>query len=202
MNILAVGAHPDDIDLGCFGVLARHHKKKDKIFGIVLTNGELADDPKIRIQESKKSAKLINMKLIFGGFPDGDLLENSKLVAFIDNIIKKYKINIIYTQSIYDRHQDHIATAKASISSSRNVDEAYSYETPSVLTPFNPQLYIDITNVFKTKLSAIRNHKSQKNKKFMRDSAIQGIAQFRGYQCGLHGKLCEAFEIIKIVKKS
>ena len=41
-----------------------------------------------------------------------------------------------------------------------------------------------------------------KNKKFMRDSAIQGIAQFRGYQCGLHGKLCEAFEIIKIVKES
>ena len=201
MNILAIGAHPDDIELGCFGVLTQHHKKKDKIFGLVLTNGELADDPKMRIQESKKSAKLINMKLIFASFPDGNLQENSKLVTFIDDVIKKFKINIMYTHSIYDKHQDHIATAKASISSSRNIDEAYSYETPSVLAPFNPQLYVDVTDVFRTKLTALRNHQSQKNKKFMRDSAIKGIAQFRGYQCGLHGKLCEGFEILRIIKK-
>ncbi len=200
MNILAIGSHPDDIELGCFGVLALHHKKKDKIFGIVLTNGELSDDPKIRLQETKKSAKLINMKLIFGGFPDGNLQENSELVTFIDDVIKKFKINIMYTHSIYDKHQDHIATAKASISSSRNIDEAYSYETPSVLAPFDPQLYVDVTDVFRTKLTALRNHKSQKNKKFMRDSAIEGMAKFRGYQCGLHGRLCEGFEILRIIR--
>ena len=201
MNILAIGAHPDDIEIGCFGVLARHHKKKDKIFGIILTNGELADDPKKRIQECKKSTKLINMNLIFGNFPDGNIQENAKLVSFIDDAIKKYKINKMYTHSIYDKHQDHIAVAKASIASSRKIDEAYSYETPSVLAPFNPQLYVDITDVFSTKLSALRNHQSQKNKRFMRGTAIEGIAQFRGYQCGLHGRLCEAFEILKIVKK-
>jgi len=201
MNILAIGAHPDDIEIGCFGVLAQHHKKKDKIFGIILTNGELADDPKKRIQECKKSTKLINMNLIFGNFPDGNIQENAKLVSFIDDAIKKYKINKMYTHSIYDRHQDHIAVAKASIASSRKIDEAYSYETPSVLAPFNPQLYVDITDVFSTKLSALRNHQSQKNKRFMRGTAIEGIAQFRGYQCGLHGRLCEAFEILKIVKK-
>jgi len=200
MNILAIGSHPDDIELGCFGVLAQHHKKKDKIFGIVLTNGELADDPKIRIQESKKSAKLINMKLILGGFPDGNLQESSELVTFIDDAIKKFKINVMYTNSIFDRHQDHIAAAKASIASARNVDEASSYETPSVLSPFNPQLYVDVTDVFRTKLTALRNHKSQKNKKFMRDSAIEGIAKFRGYQCGLHGRLCEGFEILRIIR--
>jgi len=201
MNILAIGAHPDDIEIGCFGVLALHHKKKDKIFGIILTNGELSDDPKKRIQECKKSTKLINMNLIFGNFPDGNLQENAKLVSFIDDAIKKYKINKMYTHSIYDKHQDHIAVAKASIASSRKIDEAYSYETPSVLAPFNPQLYVDITDVFSTKLSALRNHQSQKNKRFMRGSAIKGMAQFRGYQCGLHGRLCEAFEILKIVKK-
>lgn len=198
MNVLAIGAHPDDIELGCFGTLAAHRKKGDKIFGLILTQGELVGDPKKRLKETKDAANLIDMKLFFGNFQDGNLKEDSSLVSYLDEIIKNCKINIAYTHSPHDRHQDHRAVAQASISASRYLNELYSYESPSVVYPFNPQLFIDVTDTFKSKIKAIKVHKTQKSKTFMRIEAVEGLAKFRAYQAGRQKRLCEGFEVHKI----
>jgi len=195
-----VGAHPDDIELGCFGILAKHHLKGDKIFGTILTKGELSAKSVAREKETKNAAKLVGMKLFFGNFPDGNLQENSSLVSFLDDIIKKFKIDIIYTHTEHDRHQDHIAVAKASISASRNIKELYSYETPSVIYPFSPQLFVDITRTIQVKVNAIKKHKTQKKKIYMRIDAIKGLAKFRALQCRIPDRYCEAFEIHKVLK--
>jgi len=200
LNVLAVGAHPDDMELGCFGVLASHHLGGDNIFGVVVTNGALTSDPKKRLKESEDAAKLIEMKLFYGDFPDGSLKEDSVLVTFLDEIIAKCNVSIMYTHSAHDRHQDHRVVAKASLSASRNIKELHCYETPSVTYPFNPQLFIDVTETFNTKISAIKKHESQSEKTYMRVGAVEGLAKFRALQCGLHNRLCEAFEVQKILK--
>ena len=200
LNVLAVGAHPDDIELGCYGVMAKHNLKGDKIFGAIITNGELNSNPKIRDKETLEASQLINMNLFFGNFPDGNLQENSSLVSFLDDIIKKKKINIMYTHTQNDRHQDHICVAKASIAAGRNLDQLYSYETPSAVNGFHPQLFVDITNTINTKIKAIKKHKSQNSKTYMRVDATKGIAKFRAYQCGIPKKLCEAFEVHKVIQ--
>jgi len=200
LNILAVGAHPDDIELGCYGAIAKHYNSGDKIFGAIITNGELASSPKTREKESLEAAKLIDMNLTFGNFPDGNLQANSTLVSFLDNIIKKKKINIMYIHTEHDRHQDHIAVARAGISAARNLNQLYSYETPNVLSGFHPQLFVDITKTLQTKLNAIKKHKSQKGKVYMRIEAIKGIAKFRAYQCGLRKRYCESFEVHKVIQ--
>jgi len=202
LNILVVGAHPDDIELGCFGTLGIHYLAGDKIFGTMITNGELEGKPKIRQKETEKSAKLINMKIFFGNFPDGDVKENYELVTFLDDIIEKNKIDVMYTHTINDRHQDHRAIAKASISAARNVKELYSFESPSVIYPFNPQLFIDITSTFEIKTSALKIHKTQKRKPYTRIEAAEGIAKFRAYQSGIPNRLCEAFEVQKILRNN
>jgi len=202
LNILAVGAHPDDLELGCFGTLANHSKKGDKIFGVVLTNGELEGESSVRQEETKKACKLIDLKLFYGNFPDGNLKDDYILVSFLDDIIDKYDVSVMYTHTLHDRHQDHRKAANASISAGRNIKELYSYETPSVIYPYNPHLFVDVTETFKTKIEAINIHESQKQKNYMRAEAIEGLAKFRALQCGLHNKLCEAFEINKIVKNT
>ena len=200
MNILAVGAHPDDIELGCFGTLAKHYSNGDKIFGAIITNGELSSNPKIRYKETKEAANLLRMKLFFGDFPDGNLRADSALVSFLDKIIKTNKVTVMYTHSRHDRHQDHRVVAEASISAARYLKELYSYETPTVIFPFNPQLFVDVTNTFKIKTKAIKKHSSQLKKKYMRVSAVEGLAKFRAYQVGNQEGLCEGFEIHKILK--
>jgi len=200
LNVLAVGAHPDDVELGCFGTLANHSKKGDKVFIVVLTNGELEGEADIRQDETKKSCKLINAQLFYGNFPDGSLEDNSKLVSFLDEIIEKNNISVMYTHTLHDRHQDHRNAANACISAGRNIKELYSYESASVIYPYNPHRFVDVTDTFATKMEAIKIHITQKKKNYMRAEAVEGLAKFRSLQCGLHNKLCEAFEVIKIIK--
>ena len=200
MNILAVGAHPDDIEIGCFGTLSSHSKKNHKIFGAIITNGDLQGNPSFRKEESVQAAKLIDMKLFFGNFQDGNLKVNSSLISFLDKLIEENQIDVLYSHSTHDRHEDHTVVGRSCISASRNVKELYFYETPSVLYPFNPQLFVDVTEFFNTKISALKKHMTQKNKNYMRIEAIKGLAKFRGFQSGHPDRLCEAFEIQKIFR--
>jgi len=199
-NILAIGAHPDDIELGCFGTLDIHNKIGDKLFGIVITNGEQGGDPKKRKMESKKTAKLINMKMFFGEFPDGGVIDGLGTVNFIENIINKYKIDVVYTHSKNDRHQDHRNVSNATISASRYVGEVFSYETPSSISPFFPQFFVDITKSISLKKKAISLQKTQEKRYYMKTESIEGLAKYRGFQAGVENNFCEAFEVIRIIK--
>jgi LmbE family N-acetylglucosaminyl deacetylase len=198
MNVLAIGSHPDDIEIGCFATLARHSIDGDAIFGVIVTKGENGGEAEIRRNEALEAAKIINMKLIFGDFPDGDVRENSKLVTFLDNIVKENKINVIYTHSMNDRHQDHRAVSRASMSVSRNVQEVYCYEAVSLISSFTPQIFVDVTETFGYKISALRKFESQIERTFV--EGLEGIARYRASQTRLAGRLCEAFEAYKILK--
>ena len=167
MNVLAIGAHPDDIEMGCFATLAKHYFDGDKIFAVLMTNGELGGDVRVRRMEQEAAAKEIDMELYFGNFPDGDVRENAAIVTFLDNIIKKNEIDVVYTHSEKDRHQDHRAIARASISASRTVNELYCYEDLSLVSSFNPQLFVDVTDTFHVKKSALKKYESQIDRVFI-----------------------------------
>ena len=200
MNVLAIGAHPDDIELGCFGTLARHYQKGNKIYGVVMTNGELGGNPTIRKKESRSSANLLKMKLFFGNFPDGKLKDDINTINFIEKIINKHSIDVIYTPTEHDRHQDHRNLAKATISASRFVDEVYSYESPSSLTSFSPQMFVDITKSIETKKKALSLQKTQIEKYYMEIASSEGLSKYRAFQSGQKSEYCEAFEVIRLVK--
>ena len=199
MNVLAIGAHPDDIEFGCFGTLFAHKFRGDQIHEIVLTNGELGGDPQIRTNEAIEAANLIGATVHFGNLSEGSLRDDYNTVSFIESTIKELKADIVYTHSKIDRHQDHRNASLASISASRLVREVYEYETPSVVNTFSPQMYVDITEAMKTKLEALKCHKSQSNRRYLEIDAVEGLAKYRAYQAGLHGRLAEAFEVVRVI---
>ncbi len=198
MNVLAIGAHPDDIEIGCFATLAKHKLDGDNIFGVIVTKGEIGGDTEIRRKEAQEAADVIDMQLIFGHFPDGDVRENSELITFLDNLVKKHKIDVIYTHSLNDRHQDHRAVCRASLSVSRNVQEVYCFEAVSLISSFTPQVFVDVTETFGYKISALRKFDSQVERTFV--EGLEGIARYRAAQTRLPGRLCEAFEAYKILR--
>ena len=72
MRVLAVGAHPDDIELGCGGALLAHRARGDEITLLVMTTGEEGpQDARSRIREQEDAAALLGATLLWGGFPDG-----------------------------------------------------------------------------------------------------------------------------------
>ena len=198
MNILAIGAHPDDIEIGCFATLAKHKMDGDSIFGVCVTQGEIGGNVEVRKRESVEASKVIGMELIFGDFPDGDVKENAELITFLDKIVKDKKIDVIYTHSENDRHQDHRAVARAGLSVSRNVQEVYCFEACSLISSFTPQVFIDVTETFGYKISALRKYESQVERTYV--DGLEGIGRFRASQARLPGRLCEAFEAYKILR--
>ena len=213
-NILAIGAHPDDIEFGCFGTLKKHKNQGDNVTLLVMTQSDVKDSHTGNItrdsitskKEAIESSELLDAELVLGPFQDTKVPFNSKSVDFIEKVIKKKEINWIYTHWAGDTHQDHINTLRATMAAARLVKNVLCYEQvplPRITTTYPvANYYVDITDNIDFKLKACQCHKSQ-IKKFKEHgfnilSNIVTLANFRGTQCGL--KHAEAFNVLKIVK--
>jgi LmbE family N-acetylglucosaminyl deacetylase len=193
-KILTVGAHPDDIELGCGGTLRKHILRGDEVTCIIASYGEKSGDKEKRKSEATAVAKLMNVKEInFLNLSDTMIKHDGHTVGLLDKYIHEDN-SIIYVHSPNDYHQDHANIAKSVLSASRKMKNSiFFYETPSTTIEFKPTLYVDISDVFEDKLKYIRQYTSQNNKNYMEDQAIIGLAQYRGYSIGV--KYSEAFEV-------
>ena len=212
-NVLAIGAHPDDIEFGCFGTLKRHKDQGDNVTLLVMTQSDVKDAHTGRItrnsdiskKEANEAAKLLDAELILGPFQDTKVPFNSESVKFIENIIKEKKINWIYTHWAGDTHQDHINTLNATMAAARLVKNVLCYEQvplPRITTTYPvANYYVDITNNISSKLEACQCHESQiykfKEHGFSIINNVATLAKFRGNQCGV--QYAEAFNILKMV---
>jgi LmbE family N-acetylglucosaminyl deacetylase len=200
MNILAIGAHPDDIELGCGGLLLKAVKQGHNVSMYTLTNGSRSGDPVQRVHESQQSAKTIGVQhLFFDNFEDTRLQLNSDLINHIEFIINKVKADVVYTHSMVDTHHDHKAIAMATIEAGRHVPNILAYEMP-VTKDFKPQVYYDISDVIDDKINLINLFISQRDKMFIKASAIKGLAQYRALQSRLDTSITsvESFEVLKL----
>ena len=110
LDILAIGAHPDDIELGCGATIAKEISN-GKIVGVLdLTRGELGTrgSAKIRSSEAEKSANILGLSMRYNlGLPDGFFSNNKASQLEIIKIIRKYQPEIVLCNAIDDRHIDH-----------------------------------------------------------------------------------------------
>lgn len=108
MNILAIGAHPDDIEYGCGGVLLKAKEKRNKIYFYVLTKGGKVGSSKIREREQEKSAQFLGVEELFwGNFTDTDLPSLNILIQEVEKVLGKTNPDEVYVNYFEDTHQDH-----------------------------------------------------------------------------------------------
>jgi len=143
MKIVAIGAHPDDYELGAAMRLIYHVRMKDDVIGIICSNGERAGNMETRIREAITAAELIGMKEVYLlGFPDTKLPSIELIKDKIEEIILAIDPAIVYSHYPDDRHQDHRAVAMATSTACRKVPSILAYRSPSTLfTSFQPHLF-------------------------------------------------------------
>jgi len=213
MKILAVGAHPDDVELGCGATLALFRKKGHRVYILVLTRGEASGDPRARAWECKTAAQTLGAeKLYFGGLSDTKITDGIETIMSVEHVIDRVKPDIVFTHSDKDGHQDHRNAGLASLSAARNVKKVLLYESPAALREFCPQVFVDVSSTFGIKLNALKAFASQASKVYFRgngkpgdesrkfpyvSNAVEGLARFRGFQAGVN--LAEAFEVGKFL---
>lgn len=205
-SILVFGAHPDDLEIGMGGTIAKLSAMGYEVQPIIATlpNFVKSDTKEGRKTESMLSAKVMGCNPpVFLDLSPEEMIFGRKFVTLIDSLVTKYKPDSVFTQWYGDSHQDHQILTKSVISACRDQDNLFMYETtiPGGITEnsFRPQLFVDISDTLDTKKNALECFESQ----FVRCGeiwmpAIIGRCSYRGYQ--INSKYAEAFEVVKVTK--
>lgn len=200
MNILCIGAHPDDIELGCGGMLIKSAKVGHRVFMYVATRGSASGDPEQRTHESINAANYIGAERLWvDRFEDSKLAVSSKLINHLEYVIHRANPDLILTHATDDYHHDHRAIAEATLEAGRNSQNIFAYEIP-LTKHFNPQMYYDITDVLDEKVELIKLFESQRHKLFTKDNAVTSMANYRASQNRLNGTMlaAESYEVLKM----
>lgn len=199
-RILAIGAHPDDIELGCGGSLAKLAGAGANIHALVLSRGGNGAAPGTdRAREALDALHLLGASTVAQlDFPDTRFPEVSHdLTTRLEEVAAAFRPDRVYTMSAHDRHLDHRAVFEASSVAFRRVRQVFCYETPSSLPRFMPDIYEDVSEQLELKLQALRAHASQQHRHYMDAAHVRCVAQFRGQQAGIGP--CEGFAAHRMV---
>lgn len=94
MNLLAIGAHPDDIEFGCGGTLIKHSRRGDNIYLLVLTEGEAGSGKNLRRREQECAARFLNVRKVYwGDFQDTKIPINKKSIGIIEKAAYKFAVH-------------------------------------------------------------------------------------------------------------
>lgn len=193
-SVLAVGAHPDDVEFGCFGALAVAAEASIAI----LSRGERGGDPETRVSEARESANLIRANLTVLDHPDTRFMIPD-LVSSLEQVIADSKPSVVLTMSDDDLHQDHQAVAVATQIALRSFDgPIFSYGTPSSIEKFSPNVILGLSkSTMDMKLQAIKLHRSQEARQYMQAPFVESIAKYWAAMSRTGSEYGEPFRLVR-----
>ena len=184
MNVLAIGSHPDDIELGCAGTLAKHVASGDHVTMLVVSMGEVGPGAvRERADEQRRASEMLGADVRFGGLPDCQVSQHElELVHLIEGAMRQTGADTVYTHGMLDTHQDHRAVAVASLGAARHCSRILCYDAPSSYG-FTPTVFVDITDSLEKKVAALECHRSQVEASAMASpDLVRTSAGYRGHQ--------------------
>ena len=211
MNILVIAPHPDDEVLGMGGTIKKL-SKKNKIILCVVSEGATAQYKdkkmiKVRRDSCKKTAKILGISQIqFLDYPDMRLnLSHLDINKKLEEIIEKYKPEIVYTAPKNDLNLDHQVVFNSTLVACRpksGVKQILCYEIQgNTKVPFVPNVFENIEKEFPYKIKGFKMYKSEieefPNPRSI--AAIENLAIQRGIESGT--RKAEAFELIRVVNQ-
>jgi len=195
-RVLAIGAHPDDVEIGCGGALAKHHADYDLLHILTLSRGAAGGDVNIRAVEAHNAAALIGARLEMANLRDTYITDGAETISIIEAAIRELQATHVYTHSLEDTHQDHRAVHTASLVAARGVPNVYCYQTPSSTVEFKPHRFVDITHHIEKKIDLIGAYKSQVDRmESIQPDVIVSTARYWGRFAGY--VLAEPMRIVR-----
>jgi LmbE family N-acetylglucosaminyl deacetylase len=201
MKVLAIGAHPDDVEYGCGGTLALYAQRGHDVFLFVASDGARGGAGDVRRREQQEAALVLGAREIFwGGYPDTEVPLSRDLIIGVETVMQRVGPTMIFVNFPDDTHQDHRNLAQATISATRYIPNFLFYEVPTTQN-FAPNCYTNVDKILDRKLAALEAHRSQVTKTNIEDLTILELAvscaNFRGIQARV--KYAEAFQSVRLL---
>jgi len=206
-----VGAHPDDVEILCGGTLARYAGAGCEVIVATATAGDrgsadmtMEQTAGVRRAEAGRAAEVIGAEYrcleFVDGSVDGSSLEARERVV---DLVRKTAPDLVFTHSPVDYHADHMATSKlvveatflasvpllsTGVPATDKIVPVYYMDTLAGIG-FEPEQYVDITEVFDIKREMLARHESQITWMWEHDQLdfvdfMTTVSKFRGFQCG------------------
>ena len=169
MKVLAIGAHSDDVEIGCGGTLLKWANQGYKITILTITNSEytspndgISRDAKAAKIEAEEAAKIIGAELICLDKPSLNLLHNEMFAYEFDKVIKHVEPDIILTHWGGDIHSDHAAVSLSSLRAARHIGTILMYRSNwySSEEAFKGNYFVNISEYLERKLDVIKVYRS------------------------------------------
>jgi LmbE family N-acetylglucosaminyl deacetylase len=192
IRVLALGAHPDDIEAGCGGTLIKYALNGHRIFQMVLTAGERGGKAAVRRREQAQASKHLRVeKMFWGGYRDTEVPTGQGLIRKIERVVREVDPHFIFVHYYDDTHQDHRNLAVSTITATRYTRNVLFYEGPTTQN-FSPTVFVDIDSVLQRKIDALQAHRSQVMKTNIERLTIVDIIRSSAHFRGIQGRVTNA----------
>lgn len=199
-RVLALGAHPDDIEAGCGGTLIKYARNGHEVALMVLTEGEQGGARTTRRREQREAAECLRAKRMYwGGYPDTHLPMDQGLIQKIERVVRQVDPHFIFVHYPDDTHQDHRHLATCTVTATRYTRNVLFYEGPTTQN-FSPTVFVDIDSTLTEKIQALEAHRSQVRKTNIEGLSIVDIIRSSAHFRGIQGRVkhAEAFVPLRL----
>ena len=200
VRVLALGAHPDDIEAGCGGTLIKYARNGHEVALMVLTEGEQGGSRRVRRREQREAAKYLQaQKTYWGGYPDTQVPMDPGMIQKIERVVRLVNPHFIFVHYPDDTHQDHRHLATCTITATRYTRNVLFYEGPTTQN-FSPTVFVDIESTLVEKVKALEAHRSQVRKTNVEGLSIVDIIRSSSHFRGIQGRVkhAEAFVPLRL----
>ncbi|MFV0430349.1 MAG: response regulator [Arachnia sp.] len=195
-SVLAIGAHPDDVEIGAGATLAQHVSAGDEVTILTVSGGAVGGDPEERRRESAAAAACLGAQLVIGDLEDTAIPDGIATIRLIESVVAAERPDIVYVHSPHDVHQDHRSVYAAAMVATRNVAKVLCYQSPSATTDFHPATFVPVTTGLATKLEAVAQFTSQTAKRdYLDPDLLRATARYWGRH--VHHTYAEPFEVVR-----
>ncbi|HET9350126.1 MAG TPA: PIG-L family deacetylase [Burkholderiales bacterium] len=196
-TVLAIGAHPDDLELAIGGTLARLVRESARVvMAVVSIPGDFAR----RLAEAREAAAILGCELrllVEDGCARIDDIKGYQLVGMLDSLVRELQPAAVLTHSASEFHRDHVAVHNACLSTQRlRLFDFFQFSptmTRAVPVSFYPRAYVDISTTIDSKMRAIEAHSSQFGARGLEAEMYRDLARLNGRMVGV--KYAEGLDI-------
>ena len=188
-TVVAIGAHPDDLEIGIGGTLAKMQRGGAHV---VMCVASIPKDYDVRLEEAKRGAEILGceLKILMDGSPHRiEDIKTYDLVGLLDGVIRDYKPAAVLTHSKADFHNDHLLIYNACLPTQRLAYfDFFSYHPTNcrpVPIAFHPTAYVDVSDTIDAKMHSITAHASQFGGRGLDTEMYREFAHVQGRMIGV-----------------